>query len=422
LAQEGVLSRDDAFEYLANSREAWKSKEEDKNDDTDTDDEDAAKEPLSELVEKLDATVFGLIEALDANSDDLPQLLDEALKGSLWARQIAEANQSTQTLHKAILEARAQLIWANTTPQSRKGHFAMGVGLEAGLQLDALATKMSALIDKADDAALSGDENTLAKALIKLAGHLLKIRPFTPAKKAPDCASGFKAPRLFPRRRLANGLLRKRLTFGSDFAMTCSRKLAASGTSKKANAAWLLPTTKNVPRTAHIALKSTSRPEMSGYLHRIIVAWFASTGASKIPNQVFSSLALRMAINAPISSASAATARSGSIHRSSPSSSKLVTVTWRGSGTRDTAPTSCASALTVTFIEAGQKDRPKHIQDAGIKRHRAMTGPIEIGHDLFRRPLHFVEWCCRFHQDRHARSARLWSQCTSSSTGSSMMS
>lgn len=184
LAQEGVLSRDDAFEYLANSREAWESEEEENKDDSDdSDDEDAAQEPLSELVEKLDATVFGLIEALDANSEDLPQLLDEALRGSLWARQIAEENQSTQTLHKAILEARAQLIWANTTPQSRKGHFAMGVGLEAGLQLDALATKMSALIDKADDAALSGDENALAKALIKLADHLLKIRPFTPAKK-----------------------------------------------------------------------------------------------------------------------------------------------------------------------------------------------------------------------------------------------
>jgi putative ABC transport system substrate-binding protein len=34
------------------------------------------------LVEKLDATVLGLVEALDADSAELPRLLDEALKGT----------------------------------------------------------------------------------------------------------------------------------------------------------------------------------------------------------------------------------------------------------------------------------------------------------------------------------------------------
>lgn len=45
-------------------------------------------EPLSHLVERLDATVFGLVEVLDADRADLPRLLDEALDSSLWARQI----------------------------------------------------------------------------------------------------------------------------------------------------------------------------------------------------------------------------------------------------------------------------------------------------------------------------------------------
>src|SRR5262249_44111014 len=128
LSQEGVLSREDAFEYLANSQDAWKSEEKEVEEpDEDSEEDEAVKEPLSELVEKLDATVFGLVEALDANSEDLPHLLDEALKGSLWARQIAKETEDIKLLHKAILQARAQLIWNNTTPLSRKGHFAMGV-------------------------------------------------------------------------------------------------------------------------------------------------------------------------------------------------------------------------------------------------------------------------------------------------------
>jgi hypothetical protein len=185
LAGEGVLGRDDAYEYLANSREAWKSEEEEAGEEEESEegDEEDKGEPLSQLVEKLDATVFGLIEALDAESADLPRLLDEALQGSLWARQIDREGSEIRKRHTAILEARARLIWKNTTAAARKGHFAMGVGLDAGLELDGLAEKLAVLMDKADDAALAGDGNKLADALIKLAGHLLVIRPFVPDKK-----------------------------------------------------------------------------------------------------------------------------------------------------------------------------------------------------------------------------------------------
>ena len=67
------------------------------------------------------ATVFGLIEALDADRADLPLLLDEALKGSLWARQIAREGDKVKALHEVILRARANLIWANTTAKARRG-------------------------------------------------------------------------------------------------------------------------------------------------------------------------------------------------------------------------------------------------------------------------------------------------------------
>jgi hypothetical protein len=59
----------------------------------------------------------------------------------------------------------------------------MGVGLDAGIQLDGLADNLAVLIDKADEAALVGNEVGLVDALIKLAGHLLVIRPFVPDKK-----------------------------------------------------------------------------------------------------------------------------------------------------------------------------------------------------------------------------------------------
>ena len=145
--------------------------------------ESIEEEPLSELVERLDATVFGLVEALDADRADLPKLLDEALKGSLWARQIAREGDGFEALHRKIFEARANLIWSVTTPQARRGHFAMGVGLEAGLTIDAMADELGSLIDRADAASLPGDVDELAEALAALGDRLLVMRPFIPDKK-----------------------------------------------------------------------------------------------------------------------------------------------------------------------------------------------------------------------------------------------
>nr|WP_258865308.1 DEAD/DEAH box helicase [Chromobacterium violaceum] len=201
LSREGVLDRDDAWEYLANAREAWWSPDEeaavaerlaagaeydadgDDDEDSGADEEETIdEEPLSQLVERLDATVFGLIEALDADRADLSKLLDEALKGSLWARQIARENEDIAPLHKKVFEARADLIWRTTTTQARRGHFAMGVGLEAGLSIDAMADELAELLDQADGAALRGDVDELADALSGLGERLLFMRPFIPDK------------------------------------------------------------------------------------------------------------------------------------------------------------------------------------------------------------------------------------------------
>jgi hypothetical protein len=202
-SRDGVLDREDAWEYLANAREAWRSPEEEikvterlaaavgydvKGDNRDEDnaedrEESIDYEPLSLLVERLDATVYGLIEALDADRVDLPKLLDEALKGSLWARQIAREDENVAPLHKRVFEARADLIWKFTTEQARRGHFAMGVGLEAGLSIDARAAELTELLDRADKAALSGDFDELAETLGALGERLLFIRPFVSDKK-----------------------------------------------------------------------------------------------------------------------------------------------------------------------------------------------------------------------------------------------
>lgn len=175
LARSGTLNREDAFEFLANNRDAW---------DIHVDEEDD--EPFELLLEKLDHAIFGLVEALDADDADLPQLIDEALNGSLWARQLARRGDDLRERQLELFRSRSGLIWSQTTVGQRRGHFAMGVGLEAGLTLDAMADELAILLDQADEAALPGDAEDLVASLTALAERLLVIRPFVPDDPLPD--------------------------------------------------------------------------------------------------------------------------------------------------------------------------------------------------------------------------------------------
>ncbi len=174
LARTNVFERDDAFEYLANNRAAWHV---DQSEDDD--------ESFDRLLEKLDTTILGLIEALEADSAQLPNLIDEALNGSLWARQIVRQADDIRVRQKELFYARSRLIWSTTDGQQRRGHFAMGVGLETGLALDALAEELGELLDKANSAALSGEVDKLKRSLVQLGQHLLHIRPFAPDDPLP---------------------------------------------------------------------------------------------------------------------------------------------------------------------------------------------------------------------------------------------
>ena len=175
LADAGVNRNAAAYEYLANAREPWLQEP----------DGEIEGEPLSVLVEKLDTIVLGLIEAFDADAEDLPEKLDEVLSGSLWAHQLARLDPGVRRMHKIVLNARARLIWSQSTPAQRRGFFAMGVGLESGLVIEDIANDLVVALSRADDGALTGDLDDLHGNLVVLAERLLVIRPFAPETDLP---------------------------------------------------------------------------------------------------------------------------------------------------------------------------------------------------------------------------------------------
>lgn len=170
LAKSGI-DDDNGYEYLANAREAWHTVADDDDD-----------EVIDDLVARIDAIILGLIDALDADADILPRVLDEALAGSLWERQLERVSRRVRGMQTRLLTARARLIWRETTAIQRRAYFAMGVGMETGLEVDQMAEIVEADLDQADLAALRGDKGNLCEAIDRLARRLLHLRPFAPKR------------------------------------------------------------------------------------------------------------------------------------------------------------------------------------------------------------------------------------------------
>ena len=166
---ENGLERKGGYEYLANAREAWSEEP----------DEDEV-ESLEDLVAKVDSIILGLVEALDADAVELPELLEDALAGSLWERQLERRDPRDERAQLGLLTARARLIWKDTAAVQRRGYFAMGVGLESGLKVDAMADALADDLDRANFAALESEEEDLHEALVQLASRLLTVSPFAP--------------------------------------------------------------------------------------------------------------------------------------------------------------------------------------------------------------------------------------------------
>ena len=166
----------EGYEFLANGREDWLVEPEG----------EVHGPPLVDLIARLDSIIFGLVEALDADAENLPELLDEALAGSLWARELSRLDPTYKEMQLIVLKTRARLIWNQTSTVQRKGYFAMGVGLDTGVAIDALAENLATELDRADLAALQGDLDSLKSAMIVLASNLLVIPPFAPANGLPE--------------------------------------------------------------------------------------------------------------------------------------------------------------------------------------------------------------------------------------------
>lgn len=132
----------------------------------------------------LDAAILAL---LDAGTDDaeLANSLDQALAGSLFARQVEQYQEAEQKLIRGFVTARAARVWAQTIEPQRRGYHAAGIGLTAGQFLDANLQSLVELLGRAETAISESNIDDASSAVVAFAELVFQTAPFRAPKDLP---------------------------------------------------------------------------------------------------------------------------------------------------------------------------------------------------------------------------------------------
>jgi hypothetical protein len=173
----------DFTEYVTNQRDLWQDSRLLSDDLVEEDDN--AFPSLGEHVADLDVALLSLIEPLDSPDTDLPTLLDEILRSSLWKRTLAHFPDPVTTLEREILVSRAQWVWRTTTDTERRACFFSGLGRDPGLFL---FKQLDALIDVLVDfhSAVSRDNADAAGQAAVAFAELVIVHPFFSVNRLPQ--------------------------------------------------------------------------------------------------------------------------------------------------------------------------------------------------------------------------------------------
>jgi hypothetical protein len=136
-------------------------------------------------VASLDSALLSLVQH-DVPLEGVAKAIDDGLTGSLWARSLRRENETIQKLSRLILENRAAHIWRGSTSIQRKGYFFAGVGLMTGAYLDQHADTLNVALWEADAAFTNRDLEAAVEALVKFAGLVFAVEPFSPRDDLPD--------------------------------------------------------------------------------------------------------------------------------------------------------------------------------------------------------------------------------------------
>lgn len=119
----------------------------------------------------------------DIDPDAATQIVADALRDSLWERQLSRFEDNQAASMRAVVYSRTRHLWRTGTPAQRRGWFLAGLGSEAGSELSRKSAHIIALIGQAEAAILEEEYETAADLLVVIADIVLEMPTFEPKTK-----------------------------------------------------------------------------------------------------------------------------------------------------------------------------------------------------------------------------------------------
>lgn len=117
---------------------------------------------------------------LDADADAATQIVADALRDSLWERQLQRFGDATAAAIRGIVNSRALHIWQVSTPSQRRGWYLAGVGAHGGYELSQVSGHIVSLTNEIEASILRADYRTSADRLVEIAETVFALAAFAP--------------------------------------------------------------------------------------------------------------------------------------------------------------------------------------------------------------------------------------------------
>lgn len=136
----------------------------------------------------LDVGILSIIgdRDLDTVADSATQIVADALRDSLWERQLSRYETAAADAIRGLVYSRTRHLWLTATPSQRRGWFLAGLGANDGIQLSHVSRRIIALARQAETAIFQEEHATATDLLLLIADTVFTMEIFEPETKLDD--------------------------------------------------------------------------------------------------------------------------------------------------------------------------------------------------------------------------------------------
>ncbi len=134
----------------------------------------------------LDIGILSTLGDEGSDADQITQLLFEALRASLWERQLQRFDEETAIALREVIANRARSIWGSSTAAQRRGWYLAGVGADVGWELAQIAEYVVGIVSEAEAAIAEGRHAAAASSLQEVATEVFSVSAFRPETWVED--------------------------------------------------------------------------------------------------------------------------------------------------------------------------------------------------------------------------------------------